>query len=170
VLLAVFAIWGWDATVSVNEESRNPRTTPGKAAVASAVVLLGIYVLVAVAAPAFDSPGGLAGADDALGVLATQVFGSPLDTLVIIAVLTSAAASCLTTILPNARTALSMARCGAAPRPLGEVHPRHLKPHVGTLGFGAPAIGWYVLLTLISEDVPADSIAALGLMIPATTR
>lgn len=165
VLLAVFVYWGWDSTVSVNEESSDPSRTPGKAAVASTLVLLAIYVLVAVAAQAFDGPGGLADQDDALGVLAMQVFGSPLDKLVIIAVLTSAAASCLTTILPNARTALSMARYGAAPRALGEVHPRYRTPHVGTLVFGALAIGWYVALTLISEDILSDSIAALGLMI-----
>jgi len=165
VLLAVFVYWGWDSTVSVNEETRDPRTTPGKAAVASTVVLLGIYVLVAVAAQAFNGPAGLADQDDALAVLATQVFGSPLDKLVIVAVLTSAAASILTTILPNARTALSMARYGAAPRALGTVHPRYLTPHVATLGFGALAIGWYVVLTLISVDILADSIAALGLMI-----
>lgn len=165
VLLAVFVYWGWDSTVSVNEETRDPRTTPGKAAVASTVVLLGIYVLVAVAAQAFNGPAGLADQDDALAVLATQVFGSPLDKLVIVAVLTSAAASILTTILPNARTALSMARYGAAPQALGTVHPRYLTPHVATLGFGALAIGWYVVLTLASEDILSDSIAALGLMI-----
>jgi len=165
VLLAVFIYWGWDSTVTVNEESRDSSTTPGKAAVVSTVILLGIYVVVAVAAQAFNGPAGLADSDDALGVLATDVFGSPLDKLVIVAVLTSAAASCLTTILPNARTALSMARAGAAPRALGAVHPRYLTPHTATLLFGALAIGWYVVLTIISQDILADSIAALGLMI-----
>jgi amino acid transporter len=165
VLLAVFVYWGWDSTVSVNEESENPATMPGRAAVVSTLVLLGIYVLVAVAAQAFSGPTGLLDAEDALGVLATGVFGTPLDRIVILAVLTSAAASCLTTILPNARTALSMARHGAAPRALGVVHPRSETPHVATLLFGALAIGWYVVLTLISEDILADSIAALGLMI-----
>ena len=48
--------------------------------------------------------------DDVLSVLGTQVFGSPLDKILIIAVLTSAAASTQTTILPTARTSLSMAR------------------------------------------------------------
>ena len=165
VLLAVFIYWGWDSTVTVNEESTDSATTPGKAAVISTVILLVIYVLVSVAAQAFDGPGGLADQDDALGVLATQVFGSPLDKIVIIAVLTSAAASCQTTILPNARTALSMARAQAAPRRLGDVHPRYLTPHTSTITFGALAIGWYVVLTIVSENILADSIAALGLMI-----
>ena len=45
-----------------------------------------------------------------LTVLGKQVFGSPWDKILIIAVLTSAAASTQTTILPTARTSLSMAR------------------------------------------------------------
>ena len=131
----------------------------------STVILVLIYVLVSVAAQAFDGPAALADQEDALSVLARDVFGSPLDKLVIIAVLTSSAASCQTTILPNARTALSMARAGAFPKPLGDVSPRYLTPHVATIVFAALAIIWYVGLTLISENILFDSIAALGLMI-----
>jgi hypothetical protein len=59
---------------------------------------------------------------DVLSVLGTEVLGSPLDKLLIIAVLTSAAASTQTTILPTARTSLSMAVKGAAPRMFGSIH------------------------------------------------
>jgi amino acid transporter len=93
------------------------------------------------------------------------VFGSPLDKILIIAVLTSAAASTQTTILPTARTSLSMARAGAMPRVLGEIHPRYLTPHVSTIIMGALSIVWYVGLTIVSENILFDSIAALGLMI-----
>jgi amino acid transporter len=50
VLLSVFIYWGWDSTVTVNEESENSNETPGKAAVASTVILLATYVIVAIAA------------------------------------------------------------------------------------------------------------------------
>ena len=63
-----------------------------------------------------------------LSALGTDVFGSPLDKILIIAVLTSAAASTQTTILPTARTTLSMARAKAHARSLGRVHPRFLTP------------------------------------------
>lgn len=165
VLIAVFIYWGWDSTVTVNEESTDSARTPGRAALFSTVILVLIYVVVATAAQAFNGPAALADLDDALSVLATDVFGSPLDKIVIIAVLTSAAASCQTTILPNSRTALSMARQRAFPSRLGEVHPRYLTPHTATIVFGVLSIGWYVLLTIISEDILFDSIAALGLMI-----
>jgi amino acid transporter len=80
-------------------------------------------------------------------------------------VLTSAAASTQTTILPTARTTLSMARAGAMPAGLGAVHPRYMTPHVATVLFGALSIVWYVGLTIVSQNILLDSIAALGLMI-----
>jgi len=165
VVIAVFIYWGWDSTVTVNEESTDSETTPGKAAVLSTVILVVIYVIVTVAAQAFNGPAALANQDDALSALATSVFGKPWDKIVIIAVLTSSAASCQTTILPNARTYLSMARVGAFPRKMGEVSPRYQTPHVATILFGILAVTWYVGLTLISENILFDSIAALGLMI-----
>ena len=100
-----------------------------------------------------------------LSALGTEVFGSPLDKLLIIAVLSSAAASTQTTILPTARTTLSMARANAMPKSLGKVHPRFLTPHISTVMMGAASIVWYVGLTLVSEDILFDSLAALGLMI-----
>jgi amino acid transporter len=166
VLVAVFIYWGWDSTVTVNEESRDSNEGPGKAALMATVILLLIYVIVSIAALAYDGPQQLIDhSDDVLSVLGTEVFGSPLDKILIIAVLTSAAASTQTTILPTARTSLSMARAGAMPKRLGDIHPRYLTPHVSTLLMGGLSIVWYVGLTLISENILFDSIAALGLMI-----
>ena len=45
VLLAVFIYWGWDTTVTVNEETRDASRTPGIAAVVSTLMLLGTYCL-----------------------------------------------------------------------------------------------------------------------------
>ena len=167
LLVAVFIYWGWDSTVCVNEETTDSGTTPGKAAIASTVILVGIYVLVATAAVAFAGAEAIAGDEsgDTLGLLGAEVLGTPWDKIVVIAVLTSAAASTQTTILPTARTSLSMARAKAMPERLGEIHPRYLTPHVSTILMGVFSVLWYVGLTLISENILYDSIAALGLMI-----
>jgi amino acid transporter len=166
MLLAVFIYWGWDTTATVNEETEDPTEAPGKATVISTLILLAIYVVVAYAAQAYAGVEGLVEhQEDVLSSLGTEVFGSPLDKLLIIAVLTSAAASTQTTILPAARTSLSMARAKAMPKSLGDVHPRFLTPHVSTLWMGGLSILWYVGLTLVSEDILFDSLAALGLMI-----
>jgi amino acid transporter len=166
VLLGVFIYWGWDSGVAVNEESQNPNEGPGRAAVMSTIVLVLIYVIVAIAAQAFAGPKELIdNADDVLSVLGKDVFGSPLDKILIIAVLSSAAASTQTTILPTARTSLSMARARAMPAAFGRVHPRYLTPSTSTIVMGILSVVWYVGLTIVSENILFDSLAALGLMI-----
>ncbi len=166
MLLAVFIYWGWDTTATVNEETEDSSEAPGRATVISTLILLGIYLVVAFAAQAYDGVQGLtAEPEDVLSHLGAEVFGSPLDKILIIAVLTSAAASTQTTILPTARTTLSMARAHAMPKSLGKVHPRYLTPHVSTILMGTLSVLWYVGLTLVSEDILFDSLAALGLMI-----
>jgi amino acid transporter len=166
MLLAVFIYWGWDTTATVNEETEDPTEAPGKATVISTLILLGIYVVVAYAAQAYAGVDNLiTHQEDVLSSLGTEVFGSPLDKILIIAVLTSAAASTQTTILPAARTTLSMARAKALPGSLGDVHPRFLTPARSTIIMGVLSIVWYVGLTIVSEDILFDSLAALGLMI-----
>ena len=119
--------------MSVNEETEDPTESPGRSAVASTILLVGIYVLVATAALAFAGTKALSDQDDALSILGTSVLGNTFDSLLIIAVLTSAAASTQTTILPTARTTLSMSRAGASRSLLGVVHPRFMTPHVATM-------------------------------------
>lgn len=167
MLLAVFIYWGWDSAVSVNEETEDSTEAPGRSAVMSTIILVFIYVIVTTAAQAFnfDLISNPENSDDVLSVLGGEVFGSPFDKLLIIAVLTSAAASTQTTILPTARTTLSMARAKAMPKVIGEVHPRYLTPHVATIAMGALSVIWYVGLTIVSENILFDSLAALGLMI-----
>jgi len=58
-----------------------------------------------------------------------------------------------------------MARAGAMPESLGHIHPRFLTPDVSTILMGTLSIVWYVGLTIVSENILFDSIAALGLMI-----
>ena len=166
LILGIFIYWGWDSTVNVNEESADPTEGPGKAAVVSTIVLLGIYVLVSVSAQAYHGVGFLKeNSDDVLSSLGTDVLGSPWDKLLIIAVLTSASASCQTTILPATRSALSMAAKRAAPKTFGTVHPTFLTPSVATILMGVLSVVWYVGLKLISDNVLYDAVAGLGMMI-----
>ncbi|HET9105533.1 MAG TPA: APC family permease [Solirubrobacteraceae bacterium] len=165
VLLGIFIYWGWDSGVAVNEESRDKNHGPGKAAVLSTLILLLIYVVVSVAAQAYHGTAFLSGnSSDVINALGGQVFGSPLDKLMIIAVLTSASASTQTTILPTARTTLSMARWQAIPASLGRVHPRFLTPTVSTVLMGGLSIVWTVALLALnpSQNVLGDAVAALG--------
>jgi len=166
VLLGVFIYWGWDSGVCVNEESEDGASGPGKAAIMSTILLVLIYVVVSVAAQAYHGTGFLtAHSDDVLQALGSGVLGSPLDKLLIITVLTSASASTQTTILPTARTTLSMARSGAIPRAFGRIHPRFLTPDVSTIVMGVVSLIWTLFIINVSTDVLADAITGLGFQI-----
>jgi amino acid transporter len=165
VLLGIFIYWGWDSGVAVNEESRDRRRGPGKAAVVSTLILLLIYVAVTAAAQSYHGTAFLSNnANDVLNALAKPVFGSPLNKLLIIAVLTSASASTQTTILPTARTTLSMAKWGAIPQAFGRIHPRFLTPSFSTVLMGGLSIVWTIALLAFNsnQDVLGDTISALG--------
>jgi amino acid transporter len=166
ILLGIFIYWGWDSAVSVNEETQDGATSSGKAAVVSTFILLGIYVTVAAAAQAFGGAQSLIdNQDDVFAPIAKDVLGSPLDKLLIIAVLTSASASTQTTILPATRTSLSMARKGALAKRFGAIHPRYLTPSVSTIWMGAVSTLVFVLLSILSENLIADAFTSLSLTI-----
>ncbi len=163
LLIGFFIYWGWDSGVAVNEESENPAEGPGKAAVVSTFLLVVIYVVVTAAAQSFHGTSFLgAHESDVLNALGHEVLGSTLNKLLIITVLTSASASTQTTILPTARTTLSMAHWKAVTSLLGRVHKRFLTPTVSTLGFGLLSIIITVVILLLSESVLLDSISAVG--------
>ena len=166
VLTAVFIYWGWDTAVAVNEETERAEHTPGQAAIVSTVLLLGIYVVIAVAAQAVHGPQFLVdNKEDVLSALGGQVLPFGLDKLLIVAVLTSASAATQTTILPATRSMLAMAAHGAAPRSMGAISPRYLTPGVSTLWMGGVSIVWCLALSLVSQHVLDDSVTATGLAI-----
>jgi amino acid transporter len=167
VLLAVFIYWGWDSGVSVNEETEDPSTAPGKSAVISTFILIAIYVLVASAAQAYGGLGNLVtNQADVFAHLGKGVLGSGLDKLLIICVLTSASASTQTTILPTARTTLSMGRAGAIPKQFSNIQPRFLSPGFSTIWMGAVSMLVYVGLSVTSHDnLIADAFTSLSLTI-----
>jgi amino acid transporter len=178
ILLMLFIYWGWDSAVSVNEETADKERTPGRAAVISTVLLVAIYTLVAVAVIGFAGVGstgnGLTNGDnssDVISILGSAAFGAHgfgwfLSKLLVFMVLTSAAASTQTTILPTARTSLSMAAYRAIPKAFAKIHPRYLTPSVSTVSMGAISIVLYLAFNFVSQgNIIADSVTALGWMI-----
>jgi amino acid transporter len=164
VLLGIFIYWGWDSGVAVNEESRDRHRGPGKAAVVSTLLLLAIYLVVTTASQAFHGTKFLSdNSNDVLSPLAHGVLG-PFHILLIICVLTSASASTQTTILPTARTTLSMAHWDSIPAAFGRVHPRYLTPNFSTLLMGGLSIIWTIALVAFNpnQNVLGDTISALG--------
>ncbi len=177
LLTALFIYWGWDTAVACNEESDDPGRTPGRAAVISTFLLLATYALVSVSVIAFAGVGdegvGLGNQDNAADVFAAvgqDLFGDSLLgkiglLLLAASILTSASASTQTTILPTARTTLSMGVYKALPGSFAKIHRNYLTPTTSTLAMGAVSILFYLLFTLISPNLLTALIGSVGLMI-----
>lgn len=177
ILTAIFIYWGWDTTVAVNEETKDPGKTPGRAAIISTLLLLATYALVSVASVAFAGVGtegvGLGNpdnADDIFSAIGPELFGDTvlghvMMLLLAASILTSAAASTQTTILPTARTALSMGVFKAIPERFANVHSKYLTPTWATIGMGVVSIAFYLLFTVISPTLLTALIGSIGLMI-----
>jgi amino acid transporter len=178
IILMLFIYWGWDTAVSVNEETKDKAKTPGRAAIISTVILLFTYVIVIFGIQSFAGIGtkgvGLANQAhefDVLSVAGTAIFGGGgfgtfLSRLLILMVLTSASASTQTTILPTARTTLSMAAYKAIPAAFAKIHPKYLTPTVSTIVMGIVSIALYIPFNYIAGGNPiGDAVTAIGLYI-----
>jgi amino acid transporter len=178
IILMLFIYWGWDTAVAVNEETKDPGKTAGRAAILSTLILLVTYFLVIFASQSFAGTGtkgiGLgnsSNASDVISILGSAVFGSSgvgsvFSHLLVLMVLSSAAASTQTTILPTARTSLSMAVYGALPKAFAKIHPRYLTPTVSTIVMGVLSAVFYVPMNYMSGgNVIADAVTAIGLYI-----
>ncbi len=178
IILMVFIYWGWDTGVAVNEETKDSKRTPGLAAIVSTLILLVTYTLVVTSVQAFagtkatgNGLGNVNNAGDVLSVQGKLIFGGGAGNifyhLLLLMVLSSAAASTQTTILPTARTTLSMAAYRALPKSFAKVHPRFLTPTVSTIVMGLVSIAFYVAVNFASNGVGVigDAVIAIGLYI-----
>src|SRR5579859_4940236 len=179
IILMVFIYWGWDTAVAVNEETKDRTRTPGLAAIFSTLILLVTYALVIFSMEAFagvkTTGNGLGNTNNAGDVLSiqgnaifgTHGFGPTFYHLLLLMVLSSAAASTQTTILPTARTTLSMAAYKALPASFSKIHPRFMTPTVSTLVMGTISIAVYVGMNYSSNGIGVigDAVIAIGLYI-----
>lgn len=167
VLLALFIYWGWNTCLALNEETKNPRKTPGRAAMSSIAVLIVLYVGVSVAVMMFLGVDGIKNAenlDDIFSDLGGVLFG-PWGWFLLLAVMLSAASSTQTTILPTARGTLSMAVYRALPPKFASLHPKFKTPWFSTTMMGIAAIVYYVGMSILSEDMLLDSLTSMGLAV-----
>ena len=168
---SIFAFWGWDTCLTLGEESKDPTRVPGRAGLLCVLSILLTYLLVAVAVMMYAGIGieglGLGNeenADNVFGALADPVLGlggtaafprgagvvggQPADDV------------------PARRAGDARdGRLGAFPKRFASVSPRFLVPAYATVVAGVVTGVFYTLVSLLSERVLLDTIAALGIMI-----
>ncbi|MFV0372619.1 APC family permease [Microbacterium sp.] len=169
--LSIFIFWGWDVVLTMNEETKDPQRTPGRAATVTVIVVVGLYLLISVSLLSFAGVGkgelGLGNPDIQANVffyLSGPVLG-PLAFLVSLAVLTSSASSLQSTAVGPARTLLAMGHFGALPKVFARVSPRFFTPGFATIVSAVVASVFYAVMRFLSENVLWDTITALGMMI-----
>ncbi len=169
--LSIFIFWGWDVTLTMNEETKDPDRTPGRAATITVVTIVSLYVLLAVTLLMYagigDGEFGLGNPEiraNAFFALAGPILG-PFAALVSLAVLTSSASSLQSTFVGPARTLLAMGHYGALPPSFSRVSPRFFTPGFATIVAAAVAAGFYSVMRVVSTNVLSDTIQALGMMI-----
>jgi len=169
---SIFAFWGWDTCLTLGEESKDPTKVPGRAGLLCVTTILLTYLLVAVAVMMYAGVGdeglGLGNEDNAanvFGALADPVLGNTGGLVLYLAVFASSVASLQTTFLPAARAMLAMGAYGAFPKKFAEVSPRFLTPSFSTAVAGVVTGVFYTVVSVLSESVLLDTIAALGIMI-----
>ncbi|WP_120338889.1 APC family permease [Cryobacterium soli] len=171
VSLSIFIYWGWDVTLTMNEETKDPERTPGRAATLTVGIIFVLYILVSVSALMFSGVGtgelGLGNEDiqgNVFAALAGPVMG-PFAILMSLAVLSSSAASLQSTFVGPARTMLSMGHYRAFPKRFAAISPRFKSPGFATVIAGVVAWGFYAVMRVLSTDVLTDTILTLGIMI-----
>jgi len=149
LLVAVFMIAGWDATIYVNEEVEHRRQNPGRAAVISVAILIVIYTFCQIGLQGVISPSKLAKSAAPLTDIAHALGGSGWADVMALALALSVIASTGVSIVILARMIYGMASHRVLPAVLGNVSPRFATPAVASTVVGVIliAVTWAYLLS-----------------------
>ena len=117
ILIACFMYSGWDAAIYVNEETKDRVRSPGKAALASVVILAFVYSLTTAGFQGILPPAELqAHAGNALSAISSRLLHRPWNQLMGLAVLTGTLASLQAAVVSAARVGVAMSRDGVMPK------------------------------------------------------
>jgi amino acid transporter len=166
-LIAVFMYTGWDASVYVNEETRQRRVNPGRAAVLAVLFLAIIFTISEVGLQGVVSPAKLqANSADALVYVAQVMGGGGWAKVMALALALSVIASTGTGIVVIGRMTYGMARRRVLPPLLAAIHTRFSTPAVATLIIGAILVAatWAYLLSSSLATAFSNIIDVTGLL------
>lgn len=167
-LVAIFFYYGWDVTMNLSEETRDPNRTPGRAAFWSMVFLM-IFFLVFITITLL----GLTDAEiqhyntNIIFAIGEKLLGKTWGYVAIVAVLLSTVGTVETQMLQFTRTLFAKGRAGALHERYSRLHPRWRTPHIAIFFIWVAGL----VLLFVSSYLPTinvilqDSITAIGFQI-----
>jgi amino acid transporter len=167
LLIAVFMIAGWDATVYVNEEVKHRRQNPGRAAVIAVGLLIVIYTFSQIGLQGVVSPTRLqAHSSSVLVYIAQALGGGEAAKVMALALALSVIASTGVSIVILARMIYGMASRQVLPEILGKVNVRFATPAVASIVVGVilVAVTWVYLLSSSIADAFTALIDVSGVL------
>lgn len=167
LVIACFMYSGWDAAIYINEESANRTDNPGRAALASVVILALCYLVCVPGLQAvLPEPDLQRHAGNALAVIAPRLLGAPWGLLMSLAVLTGTLATLQAAVVSAARVSRAMARDRVLPAFLTRVDVRTGNPWAATAAVGLANLA-LLALTLSAGSIGAaisNVVSSLGLI------
>jgi len=155
ILIACFMYSGWDASIYVNEETTDRANNPGKAALASVVMLALVYSLVTFAFQSVLPPGEMqAHAGNVLSAVTGRLMHEPWDSVMGLVVLAGTLATLQAAVVSAARVGLAMSRDRVMPKFFQRLSPGGASPWAATLTMSA------VNLLLLALALGTSTIAA----------
>lgn len=167
-LIALFYFWGWDVTVNLNEETRDPGHAPGRGALWAMLIVLLLFLSFATITLMVltDSEIEQSGTNIVFAV-AEKLFPRPWSYMAVIAVMLSSIGTLETSILQFTRTMYAKGRDGALHPRYAVLHKTWQTPWVAT----AVIAFLGVLFLFLSSYFPTvsliirDSINAIGFQV-----
>jgi amino acid transporter len=155
ILIACFMYSGWDASIYVNEETVDRANNPGRAALASVVMLALVYSIVTFAFQSALSPSEIqAHAGDVLSTVSGRLMHKPWDSVMALVVLTGTLATLQAAVVSAARVGLAMSRDRVMPRFFQRLSAGSASPWAATLTMSA------INLLLLALALGTSTIAA----------
>lgn len=172
-LIAVFIFWGFDAALSMSEETEGTAGQSGRSGVTAIIITVITYVVFSVAALAYagaddNNPGSLtheANIDDIFSSLARDAVGPSGALIAAVIVGLSAFSATLSTVMSTVRGLLSMATYKALPSRFASVDDVRQTPTFATWFIGLTTLAIYAGLVMVSDSIVEDTVYSVGIAI-----
>ena len=172
-LVSVFIFWGFDASLSMSEETDGTPGQSGKSGITAIVITVITYVVIGVAALAFagaDPKSSLsltneANIDDVFSAMAREAVGPTGAVAAALIIGLSAFSATISTVMSTVRSVLSMATYKALPERFASVDDVVQTPKFATWFIGLTTLSIYCGLTWFSDSIVEDCVYSVGIAI-----